>query len=62
MRDVEFLRANTERMIKMTVPGPFTMSAQCQDDFYGDGERLGRSDYAAAVLMLLGERYPLPAT
>ena len=34
--------------IKMTVPGPFTMSAQCQDDFYGDGERLAL-DYAAAV-------------
>src|SRR5437016_10398933 len=48
VRDVEFLRANTERMIKMTVPGPFTMSAQCQDDFYGDEERLAL-DYAAAV-------------
>jgi 5-methyltetrahydropteroyltriglutamate--homocysteine methyltransferase len=48
VRDVEFLRANTERTIKMTVPGPFTMSAQCQDDFYGDGERLAL-DYAAAV-------------
>src|SRR6516162_5377669 len=47
-RDVEFLRANTDRMIKMTVPGPFTMSAQCQDDFYGDEERLAL-DYAAAV-------------
>jgi 5-methyltetrahydropteroyltriglutamate--homocysteine methyltransferase len=48
VRDVEFLRANTERMIKMTVPGPFTMSAQCQDDFYGDAEKLAL-DYAAAV-------------
>src|SRR6201981_3738226 len=48
VRDAQFLRANTERMIKMTVPGPFTMSAQCQDDFYGDGERLAL-DYAAAV-------------
>jgi 5-methyltetrahydropteroyltriglutamate--homocysteine methyltransferase len=47
-RDVEFLRANTQRTIKMTVPGPFTMSAQCQDDFYGDEERLAL-DYAAAV-------------
>ena len=60
--DVAFLRANTERMIKMTVPGPFTMSQQCQDDFYGDGERLRRSDYAAAAVMLLGEHYALPAT
>ncbi|MFL6820964.1 MAG: uroporphyrinogen decarboxylase family protein [Xanthobacteraceae bacterium] len=48
VRDLEFLRANTERTIKMTVPGPFTMSAQCQDDFYGDEERLAL-DYAAAV-------------
>src|SRR2546429_5810947 len=48
VRDVEFLRANTDRAIKMTVPGPFTMSAQCQDDFYGDEERLAL-DYAAAV-------------
>src|SRR4029453_5556938 len=28
VRDVEFLRANTARMIKMTVPGPFPMSQQ----------------------------------
>ena len=48
VRDVEFLRANTDRMIKMTVPGPFTMSAQCQDDFYHDGEKLSLG-YAAAV-------------
>jgi 5-methyltetrahydropteroyltriglutamate--homocysteine methyltransferase len=48
VRDVEFLRANTDRMIKMTAPGPFTMSAQCQDDFYGDDERLAL-DYAEAV-------------
>ena len=34
VRDVEFLRKNTERMIKMTVPGPFTMSQQAQNDFY----------------------------
>jgi 5-methyltetrahydropteroyltriglutamate--homocysteine methyltransferase len=32
----------------MTVPGPFTMSAQCQDDFYADAERLAL-DYAGAV-------------
>src|SRR5947209_15113329 len=48
VRDVEFLRANTERMIKMTVPGPFTMSAQCQDDFYHDERKLAL-DYARAV-------------
>src|SRR5271166_653945 len=48
VRDVEFLRAHTDRMIKMTVPGPFTMSAQCQDDFYHDEEKLAL-DYARAV-------------
>jgi 5-methyltetrahydropteroyltriglutamate--homocysteine methyltransferase len=34
--DVRFLRDNTDRVIKMTVPGPFTMSQQAQDDYYGD--------------------------
>jgi 5-methyltetrahydropteroyltriglutamate--homocysteine methyltransferase len=48
VRDVEFLRANTRRTIKMTVPGPFTLSAQCQDDFYHDEEKLAL-DYARAV-------------
>jgi 5-methyltetrahydropteroyltriglutamate--homocysteine methyltransferase len=48
VRDVEFLRANTDRTIKMTVPGPFTMSAQCQDDFYHDEAKLAL-DYARAV-------------
>lgn len=35
-RDVEFLRANTDRRIKITLPGPFTMAQQCRDDFYRD--------------------------
>ena len=35
-------------MIKMTVPGPFTMSQQAQDDYYKDPENLAL-DYAAAV-------------
>jgi 5-methyltetrahydropteroyltriglutamate--homocysteine methyltransferase len=48
VRDVEFLRKNTERMIKMTVPGPFTMSQQAQNDFYADEEEMV-FDYAAAV-------------
>jgi 5-methyltetrahydropteroyltriglutamate--homocysteine methyltransferase len=34
--DLEFLRAHTTRTIKVTVPGPFTMSQQAQDDYYGD--------------------------
>ena len=48
VRDVEFLRRNTERMIKITVPGPFTMSQQAQNDYYADEEAL-IMDYAAAV-------------
>ena len=39
-RDVEFLRANTRRPIKATLPGPFTMSQQAQDDHYHDEEAL----------------------
>src|ERR1700758_747902 len=34
--DVKFLRANTASVVKMTVPGPFTMSQQAQNDFYKD--------------------------
>jgi 5-methyltetrahydropteroyltriglutamate--homocysteine methyltransferase len=48
LRDLAVLRANTERTIKATVPGPFTMSKQAQDDFYGDAEAMAL-DYAAAV-------------
>src|SRR5262249_48817286 len=48
VRDVEFLRANTARLIKMTVPGPYTMSQQAQNDFYSNQEELAM-DYAAAV-------------
>ena len=48
VRDVQFLRANTDRSIKMTVPGPFTMSQQAQNDFYETEEALAMA-YAAAV-------------
>jgi 5-methyltetrahydropteroyltriglutamate--homocysteine methyltransferase len=48
VRDVEFLRANTDRLIKATVPGPFTMSQQAQNDFYKNEEDL-TMDYAVAV-------------
>src|SRR3990170_5080878 len=48
VRDVQFLRANTERPIKATVPGPYTMSQQAQNDFYKDDEEMAM-DYAAAV-------------
>jgi len=47
-RDVSFLRANTDRLVKMTVPGPFTMAQQAQDEFYRD-ERALALDYAVAV-------------
>lgn len=40
LRDVQFLRANTDRPIKATLPGPFTMSQQAQDDYYHDEEAL----------------------
>ena len=48
VRDVEFLRRNTDRAIKITLPGPFTMAQQAQDDYYGDDEALAMG-YAAAV-------------
>jgi 5-methyltetrahydropteroyltriglutamate--homocysteine methyltransferase len=48
VRDVELLRANTDRRVKATVPGPFTMAMQAQDDFYGDPVAMAM-DYAAAV-------------
>ena len=46
--DVRFLRAHTDRTIKMTVPGPFTMSQQAQNDYYPDAEAAA-FDFAAAV-------------
>ena len=48
VRDVRFLRANTDRQIKITVPGPFTMAQQAQNDYYADEAEMAR-DYAAAV-------------
>ena len=46
--DLEFLKANTDRKVKMTVPGPFTMSQQAQNDFYASDAEMAL-DYAAAV-------------
>jgi 5-methyltetrahydropteroyltriglutamate--homocysteine methyltransferase len=46
--DVKFLRSHTKKKIKITVPGPFTMSQQAQNDFYTSEEELAL-DYAAAV-------------
>jgi len=45
---VAFLRANTDRRIKITVPGAFTMAQRAQNDFYKDEVELAM-DYAAAV-------------
>ncbi len=46
--DLRFLRAHTDHVVKMTVPGPFTMSQQAQNDHYPDAEAAAM-DYAAAV-------------
>jgi 5-methyltetrahydropteroyltriglutamate--homocysteine methyltransferase len=48
LRDMEFLRANTDRAAKITLPGPFTMSQQASDEFYRDDEALAMA-FAAAV-------------
>ena len=48
VRDLTFLRENTERKVKITVPGAFTMAQQAQNDFYKDEVELAM-DYAAAV-------------
>jgi 5-methyltetrahydropteroyltriglutamate--homocysteine methyltransferase len=48
VRDVEFLRASTDRQIKITVPGPFTMTQQAVDDYYGDDARVAM-DFAIAL-------------
>jgi 5-methyltetrahydropteroyltriglutamate--homocysteine methyltransferase len=46
--DLQFLRAHTTRTVKITVPGPFTMSQQAQDDYYGSREAMAFG-YAEAV-------------
>jgi len=48
VEDLKFLRRNTEKQVKITVPGPFTMSQQAQNDFYKSPEEAAM-DYAAAV-------------
>src|SRR5215471_5744480 len=48
LRDLQFLRANTAKPVKMTVPGPFTMSKQAQNEYYASDEAMAL-DYAAAV-------------
>ena len=48
VRDAQFLRANTDRRIKITVPGPFTMTRLAQNEHYASDAELA-NDYAAAV-------------
>ena len=48
VEDLLFLKRHTSRMVKITVPGPFTMSQQAQNDFYPDLESAAM-DYAVAV-------------
>ncbi len=47
--DLEFLRRHTDRLVKMTLPGPFTMSQQAQIDYYDGSREAAAMDYAAAV-------------
>jgi 5-methyltetrahydropteroyltriglutamate--homocysteine methyltransferase len=48
VRAAEFLRANTTKLIKMTLPGPFTLAQQAEDRHYRDDEALAMA-FAAAV-------------
>jgi len=48
VRDLQFLRARTGRLVKITVPGPFTMSQQVHNQHYSSEAEMAR-DYAAAV-------------
>ena len=45
---MKFLRANTDRKVKVTIPGPFTMSQQAQNSFYASDAEMAM-DYAATV-------------
>jgi 5-methyltetrahydropteroyltriglutamate--homocysteine methyltransferase len=48
VRDMEFLRKNTDRRVKITLPGPFTMARQAKNDFYRDTDELVM-DFAVAL-------------
>jgi 5-methyltetrahydropteroyltriglutamate--homocysteine methyltransferase len=48
LRDMEFLRRNTDRPAKITLPGPFTMAQQARNEFYRDVEEMAM-DFALAV-------------
>ena len=48
LRDMQFLRANTDRLAKITLPGPFTMTQQAKNEYYANDEETAMA-YAAAV-------------
>jgi 5-methyltetrahydropteroyltriglutamate--homocysteine methyltransferase len=48
VRDLQFLRANTDRKVKITLPGPFTMTRQAENAHYPDEESLAMA-FAEAV-------------
>jgi len=48
LRDMQFLRRNTDRPAKITLPGPFTLAQQAKNEFYRDAEEMAM-DFAAAV-------------
>ncbi len=54
--DIKFLRAQTDRVIKATLPGPFTMSQQAQDNYYSDPAALAMA-YAAVVNEEIGDMF-----
>src|SRR3984885_10123724 len=54
LRDMEFLRRNTDHAAKITLPGPFTMSQQAKNEFYQDDEELAMALAAAVNAEILG--------
>ncbi|TDR90430.1 5-methyltetrahydropteroyltriglutamate--homocysteine methyltransferase [Enterovirga rhinocerotis] len=48
VRDIEFLRRNTDRAVKLTLPGPYTMAQQAKNEFYADEEEMAMA-FAAVV-------------
>jgi 5-methyltetrahydropteroyltriglutamate--homocysteine methyltransferase len=48
LRDLQFLRRHTDRPVKITLPGPFTMAQQAKNEFYRDRDELAM-DFAVAV-------------
>jgi 5-methyltetrahydropteroyltriglutamate--homocysteine methyltransferase len=55
--DLKFLKAHTAKPVKMTVPGPFTMSQQAQIDFYEGSREAAAMDYAVAVNEEIGDLF-----